>query len=69
MKKYAKKYATNILWDTDGDKKLAQSLPKTICIDEVIDIFDGTDEHYDIISEYITNKTGFCHFGYDVIIK
>lgn len=63
------KYAINILWDTDGDKKLAKSLPKEICIDEVIDIFDGTDEHHDIISEYITNKTGFCHYGYDVIIR
>lgn len=61
-----KKYATNILWDTDG-KKI--SLPNEICIDEVITIFDGTDEHHEIISDFITEKTGFCHFGYDVILK
>ena len=61
-----KKYATNILWDTDGDKELAESLPKKICIDEVIDIYNKTDEQHEIISNFITEKTGFCHFGYDI---
>lgn len=64
-----KKYATNILWDTDGDKELAKTLPQDICIDEVCTIYDGTDEQQDIISNFITDKTGFCHYGYDVIIK
>jgi hypothetical protein len=64
-----KKYATNIFWDTDGDKELAKSLPKEICIEKVCDIYEGTDEQEEIISDFITNKTGFCHFGYDVIIK
>lgn len=50
-------------------KPLAESLPKEICIDEVCDIYEGTDEQNDIISDFITEKTGFCHFGYNVIIK
>ncbi len=64
-----KKYATNIQWDTDGDKELAKSLPKEICIDSVCTIYDGTDEQEEDISNFITEQTGFCHFGYDVIIK
>ena len=59
-----KKYAKNIQWDTDGDQNI--KLPKKICIDSVVSIYDGTDEQDDIISEYITQKTGFCHFGFDV---
>jgi len=69
INKYMKKYATNILWDTDGDKVLSKSLPKEICIDEVCNIYEGTDEQNEIISNFITEKTGFCSFGYDVIIK
>lgn len=61
-----KKYATNIQWDTDDEDI---SLPKSICIDSVVSIFDGTDEQLDEISDYITEKTGFCHFGFDVVFK
>jgi len=64
-----KKYATNILWDTDGDKKLSASLPQEICIDDVCSIYEGTDEQDEIISDYITAETGFCHSGYNVIFK
>lgn len=64
-----KKYATAIFWDTDGDKELAKTLPQEICIDEVCSIFDGTDEQFEDISNFITDKTGFCHFGFNVIIK
>lgn len=61
-----KKYATNIQWDTDGEDI---KLPKKICIDSVVSIYDGTDEHDNIISDYITEKTGFCHFGFDVVFE
>lgn len=51
--------ATNIQWDTDGDAKALSKLPGEI------DIPDGmTDE--DEISDYISNVTGFCHFGFDL---
>lgn len=51
--------ATNIKWDTDGDKKLLKQLPHEIDIPEEI-----TDE--DDIADYITDVTGFCHFGFEI---
>lgn len=64
-----KKYATNIRWDTDGDKELAASLPQEICLDDIISIYDGTDEQEEQITSYLSDKVGFCHYGYDIIIK
>ena len=46
--------ATDIMWDTDGEKV---DLPTEIKIPEGM-----TDE--DEISDYITDLTGFCHFGF-----
>ena len=51
--------AFNIQWDTDGDMKLFDNLPQEIQIPDGI-----TDE--DDVSDYISNKTGFCHFGFDL---
>lgn len=49
--------AVNIQWDTDGDAELASSLPAEIDLPEGV-----TDP--DVISDYITDVTGFCHFGF-----
>lgn len=49
--------AINILWDTDGEKI---ELPTEIDIPEGL-----TDEEE--ISDYISDKTGFCHYGFDLI--
>lgn len=51
--------AINIKWDTDGDLELLQELPKEIEIPK-----DMTDE--DEISDYISDVTGFCHYGFDM---
>lgn len=51
--------ATNIKWDTDGDLILFQELPKTIEIPK--------DVTKDQISDYLSDQTGFCHFGYELI--
>lgn len=51
--------ATNIKWDTDGDLILFQELPKTIEIPK--------DVTKDQISDYLSDRTGFCHFGYKLI--
>lgn len=46
--------ATHIKWDTDGEK---------IALPTEIELPDGmTDE--DEISDYISDKTGFCHMGF-----
>lgn len=47
--------ATNIKWDTDGDESIV--LPSRIEIPEGM-----TDE--DEISDYLSDTTGFCHFGF-----
>lgn len=49
--------AINIKWDTDGEKI---DLPTEIDIPEGI-----TDEEE--ISDYISDETGFCHYGFDLI--
>lgn len=51
--------AVHIQWDTDGDQELFDSLPSEIEIPESL-----TDE--DEIADYLSDQTGFCHFGYQI---
>lgn len=51
--------AVNIQWDTDGDQELFNELPTEI------DIPDGMDDE-DEISDYISDVTGFCHYGFEI---
>ena len=51
--------AINILWDTDGEEV---NLPNEI---EIPDWVDKEDE--DEISDYLSDTTGFCHFGYELV--
>lgn len=49
--------AINILWDTDGEN---------IPLPNEIDIPEGmTDEEQ--ISDYISDKTGFCLYGFELV--
>lgn len=49
--------AINILWDTDGEN---------ISLPDEIDIPEGmADEEQ--ISDYISDKTGFCHYGFELV--
>ena len=52
--------ATNIKWDTDGDKELLKQLPKQV------EIPSGVLNEF--ISDYLSDKYGFCHFGFDIDI-
>lgn len=55
--------ATNILWDTDGNKSLAKKLPKKIEVEIPASI--TSDEEADAyVSDAITVMTGFCHNGF-----
>jgi hypothetical protein len=53
----------NIKWDTDGEDV---DLPTEI----IVELDAETEEHRDnyekieLISDYITNETGFCHKGF-----
>lgn len=60
--------AVNIKWDTDGDLELLQELSKEIEIPEhIINEDTDVDEYEEEISDYISDVTGFCHRGYDLI--
>ena len=48
--------ATDIIWDVDYEEEL-ENLPTEI---EIPDGMDDDDE----ISDYISEKTGFCHKGF-----
>ena len=56
-----KVYVHDIKWDTDGDNDLLKELPT-----ESILQFDMLEEEIDedFISDYISDLTGFCHFGF-----
>lgn len=60
QKEENKMKAINIKWDTDGDMELLKDLPMKIEIPEGM-----TDE--DEISDYLSNETGFCHFGFELV--
>lgn len=53
--------AVNIAWDTDGNPEPLESLPNEIEIPKEV-----ADEGEDAISDYLSDTTGFCHFGYDL---
>ena len=55
--------ATNILWDTDGNKGVAKNLPKEIEVEIPASI--TSDEEADAyVFDAITVMTGFCHNGF-----
>ena len=61
MKQRKEKYifkmkVTNIDWDTDGDKELKASLPQEMDVPDNMSL--------DEISDYISDKVGFCHNGF-----
>ena len=53
--------AYDIAWDTDGDEEILESLPTEIEIPKEI---EGDEDE---ISDYISDVTGFCHFGFKLI--
>jgi hypothetical protein len=53
--------AINIDWDIDsGEDKDIESLPNEI------DIPNGMEDE-DEISDYLSDVTGFCHYGFELI--
>lgn len=55
--------AINIIWDIsmeEEDEGLDVCLPTTI---EIPDYLEDEEE----ISEYISDQTGFCHWGFDLV--
>ena len=50
--------AINIKWDVDYEEEL-ENLPTEIDIPNNIDI--------DAISDYLSDITGFCHYGFELV--
>lgn len=62
------KKAINIKWDTDGDTEALNNLPTEIKIpDWVYDEEDSQEDIIEDISNYISNETGFCHNGFELV--
>jgi len=67
-----KAIVTNIRWDVDEPSDL-DHLPSSMELTTPVDYLNSTPDVDEIeeaagdqISDEITNKTGFCHKGYDV---
>lgn len=58
---------SEIVWDTDGDKKLAKTLPHS-CDINIEDCVDG-DDLDDEIADALSDLTGFCVEGFNYTIK
>ena len=58
---------SEIVWDTDGDKKLARTLPQFFDIN--IEDYDYGDYLDDEIADALSDLTGFCVEGFNYTIK
>ena len=60
--------AVNIKWDTDDHMNMLNDLPTELIIPEWLEEeFDADDSYLEEFSDWLSNETGFCHFGFDVI--
>lgn len=61
--------AINIMWDTDGDNEIFESLPKEMFIPDKLEIMYEKDKEYALeeISDWLSDETGFCHDGFEVV--
>ena len=57
------------MWDTGGDNKIFESLPKEMFIPDELEIMYEKDKKYalDEISDWLSDETGFCHDGFEVV--
>lgn len=61
--------AINIKWDTDGDEKVLQDLPTEMIIPNELEELYKKDREYALeeISDWLSDETGFCHNGFEVV--
>lgn len=63
--------AINIKWDTDGDMEVLNELPTELIIpDDLEELYKRKeDREYALeeISDWLSNETGFCHAGFEVV--
>ena len=61
--------AINIKWDTDGDKEAFNELPTEMIISDELEEMYKKDREYALeeISDWLSDETGFCHAGFEVV--
>lgn len=61
--------AINIKWDTDGDMEVLKELPTEMIIPDELEEMCKKDKEYALeeISEWLSDETGFCHDGFEVV--
>ena len=63
--------AINIKWDTDGDMEVFNELPTEIIIPNELEELYKKDREYALeeISDWLSDDTGFCHDGFEVVME
>lgn len=67
--------AINIKWDTDGDEEVLQDLPTEMIIPDDLEEYYYRDRKYEEdrryvmeeISDWLSEETGFCHDGFEIV--
>lgn len=60
--------ATNIKWDTDGDKKVFNELPTEMIVPDELEEMYKKDKEFALeeISDWLSDETAFCHGGFEI---
>lgn len=61
--------AINIKWDIDGDMEVFDELPTEMIIPNELEELYKKDREYALeeISDWLSDETGFCHAGFEVV--
>lgn len=61
--------AINIMWNPDGDSEIFENLPREMLIPDELEIMYEKDKEYALeeISDWLSDETGFCHAGFEVV--
>lgn len=59
----------NIKWDTDGDEKVLQDLPTEMILPVGLeeDYYSDMKDIMEDISDWLSEETGFCHDGFEIV--
>ena len=60
--------AINIKWDTEGDKEVFNALPTEMIVPDELEEMYKKDRQFALeeISDWLSDKTGFCHVGFEI---
>ena len=61
--------AINIKWDTDGDKEVFNELPAEMILPDELEEMYKKDKEFALeeISDWLSDETGFCHDGFEIV--